>query len=355
MGTFLHYLSRLILGLFALLSLSMLASPHIPYSWTWYSGPLSLFIPVFAFAHILLALCSLLKQNYRRVALFLVLLFTAYPYSQRMFNRAEMAQNEKADLSIMTANLALLNYGYRSKGLADSNFAQLQKIIKEHQPDLLFFQEFYEKKDGNQLQFSKALKSMGYTHSLHSLQKLTGYGKMTILGGTAIFSKTLPLRLVSKKILAPNTNNCQIISEADWKGQKLFISNVHLQSFNMDAIRSDTSQTPTSTFLKKAYKERERQSKTLLDTLSKWNSGILAGDFNASSTSYIYTLFSKKLENAFESGGTGFACSWPSQWPLVKIDHVFTTRDWQALSEKSIDLPFSDHRALLVHLRKKSN
>ena len=80
---------------------------------------------------------------------------------------------------------------------------------------------------------------------------------------------------------------------------------------------------------------------------------VLAGDFNA-------TLDHEELRNVLASGyrdaaasvGAGLKGTWPSnrRLPPVAIDHVLVPAAWRVASVRVIDLPGSDHRAVLAEL-----
>jgi endonuclease/exonuclease/phosphatase (EEP) superfamily protein YafD len=51
--------------------------------------------------------------------------------------------------------------------------------------------------------------------------------------------------------------------------------------------------------------------------------------------------------------GQGLVATWPTRWPRwfgVQIDHVFTGGGLRAASAQVLDLPGSDHRALLTRI-----
>lgn len=110
------------------------------------------------------------------------------------------------------------------------------------------------------------------------------------------------------------------------------------------------------------------------NTISEWRSGmegakaqldylaqyagpaatIIGGDYNSTPDMREFRdLLTSGYEDAVDETGAGFAPTFPSNtWypPLLTIDHVLT-RNASASSIRTIDIPGSDHRALLATVR----
>ena len=81
---------------------------------------------------------------------------------------------------------------------------------------------------------------------------------------------------------------------------------------------------------------------------------IVGGDYNSTAdVRQFRDLVTDGYRDAVESTGSGFAPTFPSDdWypPVIAIDHVLVRRA-TAASARTVDVPGSDHRALLVALR----
>ncbi len=82
---------------------------------------------------------------------------------------------------------------------------------------------------------------------------------------------------------------------------------------------------------------------------------ILCGDFNAGRLSPIYFLLERRLKDAQRSGTRGAQATWPSRWPLLRLDHVWIGRE---LAIEDVIVPrdelvreASDHLPIVVDLR----
>ena len=81
---------------------------------------------------------------------------------------------------------------------------------------------------------------------------------------------------------------------------------------------------------------------------------IIAGDFNSTPDVHQFRdLLTNGYRDAVEQTGAGFAPTYPSNtWypPVMVIDHVLT-RNAAAASIRTVDIPGSDHRALLATIK----
>ncbi len=81
---------------------------------------------------------------------------------------------------------------------------------------------------------------------------------------------------------------------------------------------------------------------------------LIGGDFNATlDTVQFRRILAQGFSDAADQAGAGFTPTWPAdRWfpPLITIDHVLT-RDAVARSVDSVEIPGSDHRALVAVVR----
>ncbi|MGW6568027.1 endonuclease/exonuclease/phosphatase family protein [Streptomyces sp. NPDC054975] len=82
---------------------------------------------------------------------------------------------------------------------------------------------------------------------------------------------------------------------------------------------------------------------------------LLAGDFNASQdhAAFRAVLDAGRLHDAARLAGAARTPTWPRELPLppyVQIDHVLVSDDFRVRSVRFLDLPGSDHRAVLTEL-----
>ncbi|MFC7341141.1 endonuclease/exonuclease/phosphatase family protein [Saccharopolyspora griseoalba] len=81
---------------------------------------------------------------------------------------------------------------------------------------------------------------------------------------------------------------------------------------------------------------------------------VLAGDFNATlDLTRMREFIGRGYTDAAAATGQGLLPTWPSGWfpPPVTIDHVLTSGNIRPEHYRVLDVPGSDHRAVLVTLR----
>lgn len=108
---------------------------------------------------------------------------------------------------------------------------------------------------------------------------------------------------------------------------------------------------------------RDDQLACLIDQSRALNGPyILAGDFNTAASSYLYRHFPAEWQDAYALAGVGFGNTYPSPahqerndllrliMPMIRLDYVLTSPDFQPLKTWTRALPQSDHLALIVDL-----
>jgi endonuclease/exonuclease/phosphatase family metal-dependent hydrolase len=94
-----------------------------------------------------------------------------------------------------------------------------------------------------------------------------------------------------------------------------------------------------------------------LDTLPRWcqadGAVILAGDFNATLDHHQLRSGMDGCEDAGSAAGDGLTATWPSsspRWLGAQIDHVLTRGQIAVSTFDVIDVPRTDHRAIMATL-----
>ncbi|MDB4409176.1 endonuclease/exonuclease/phosphatase family protein [Akkermansiaceae bacterium] len=75
---------------------------------------------------------------------------------------------------------------------------------------------------------------------------------------------------------------------------------------------------------------------------------VVAGDFNAPANDAVYRLLGNNFTDAFGSVGTGWGNTYHRALPLLRIDHIFSSKMLVPLGCKTVKLKSSDHRAVVA-------
>jgi endonuclease/exonuclease/phosphatase family metal-dependent hydrolase len=86
---------------------------------------------------------------------------------------------------------------------------------------------------------------------------------------------------------------------------------------------------------------------------------LVVGDFNATHDHEpMRAVLGAGVRDAAEEAGSGWQPTWPTKrygqdwvWPLLTIDHVLTSRQFDAVHTESQAIPRTDHLALVAELR----
>lgn len=77
---------------------------------------------------------------------------------------------------------------------------------------------------------------------------------------------------------------------------------------------------------------------------------IVMGDFNTPLDSVLFESFRHELTHAFESGGVGFAETWPVPLPVLAIDHIWVSKKINVVNCNLNWSWFSDHRSIVANV-----
>ncbi len=86
--------------------------------------------------------------------------------------------------------------------------------------------------------------------------------------------------------------------------------------------------------------------------LERWEDRpfLLLGDFNAPPESCGFRALRDQSRNAFSAAGSGYAATWPVPFPVLTLDQIWTSPDWQARACRPLWTNCSDHRPVVAEL-----
>lgn len=255
-------------------------------------------------------------------------------------------------LKIMSYNVQNFDlYNWTENEESRDNMLQL---IKDQNPDIIAFQEFYTEEDEEHFHNIKFLvNELEYKH-YHFEKTLTLKEKNH--WGLAVFSK---YPLDNKKRIPIEGSRGNLITSCDIElpNQRQFrLFNVHLQSINFG--RSDYQffkkfdiQNPdiesSKSILKKlrgAFAKRSKQADLLATHIqSSKRPVIVCGDFNDTPMSYTYNTVRQGLRDSFLEGSFGLGGTYAGPLPSLRIDYILTDTMFSVQNFEVIGEEYSDH------------
>lgn len=150
------------------------------------------------------------------------------------------------------------------------------------------------------------------------------------------------------------------------KGDTLRVLNCHLQTTSLSRFRARNGRIPNDLdaakgllrMMRDNYRVRAGQA----DTLAAWVAAspypvVVCGDFNDTPLSYAYHRIRSaprgRLRDSFVEQGRGAASTYRGLLNLFRIDYVLHSKDWRAVSYDSPSSPYSDHRPVVVGLKRR--
>jgi endonuclease/exonuclease/phosphatase family metal-dependent hydrolase len=270
-------------------------------------------------------------------------------------------KSSESFIRIMTYNV----HNFKQFGDKNDQFTkdQILNVIRNEQPDVICFQEFFTRKKG-EYNFRKYIQEILNTEHYY-FKPSTDNGYEAI--GMAIFSK-FPI---------VDQGNIQFAKKMNWneaiwadlkKGNKTFrVYNVHFQSISfqpedyqyLQKVRKEIdtdveSSKKIGSRLKRAFIKRGNQVKMVKNhTDSCKIPYVVAGDFNDTPISYTVQTISKGMNNGFREKGSGFGVTYNGAFPNFQIDYIFTSPEFSVKNYLIIDKKLSDHFPVRTDLELK--
>ena len=147
-----------------------------------------------------------------------------------------------------------------------------------------------------------------------------------------------------------------------WEGSDIAVYNVHLHSFNGNRPWQHQEGRRRRIFSWVAWKAalgsyredfaaRALQARALKEVLDAETLPFLVcGDLNSTPYNWVYAYLSRGLQDAFRRAGTGWGATFPAPLPLVRIDFVLASNEWEVLNAHVSRTVVSDHIPVVAKL-----
>lgn len=333
--SFLNKLVFIFNSLFAMLLLMGYALPYVAPSVFPKLSVLSLFLPVLLGINFGFTIYWLLGFKKQFLLSALVLLLGAH-HITGLYKVGDDAQSSPDDITVMSYNVRV--FGLRGFAKKKEVQAEIYRFIQDENPSILCFQEYSDIEGGDNLKYPFQVKKM---KSLKSSFGQVVYSKYPIINsGSFDFKKT--------------SNNIMYV-DIVIKKDTIRVYNVHLQSLGVSSDFTELQQEDSKRLLGKigdAFKRQEEQVKEFLENETKSPYPvIIAGDFNNSSTSYIYRKMKGDREDAFAKAGSGTGRTFTFDFLPLRIDFVLTDPRYTVTYFKNYDFSLSDHKPIMASFK----
>ena len=130
------------------------------------------------------------------------------------------------------------------------------------------------------------------------------------------------------------------------------VYNIHLQSFRVSSQFAELQQADSKKLIGRmvtAFERQENQVKAFLENeASSPYPVIVAGDFNNSSTSYVYRKLKGEKNDAFAKAGSGTGRTFTFDFLPLRIDFILTDPKFEVTDFKNYSLSLSDHEPIMA-------
>lgn len=253
-----------------------------------------------------------------------------------------------------TTALTLCSYNIQSMlyGKTDLTATLIRNFLSDHMVDIVCFQEI----DLTNPSAVEALQTLlaAYPHVALQDGLEPGFG--------LVIASKYPI-LQHANIPFEQSNNHAMWADIQLPDRTLRLFNMHLQSTQYNQIKrksaldnwvwdSQREYNQTHSFLNKlAFNERNRlrQAQTLTEIIQKSpHASFACGDLNSSPFSFTYKQLETTLRDGFRSAGRGYEYTYRYLFNLYRTDYIFHPDSYEPLSYQSFNLPFSDHKPVLI-------
>lgn len=241
-----------------------------------------------------------------------------------------------SELHIMSYNVRLFDLYNTIHENSFKTRNNIFKYLKERNPDVICFQEFYHQDAPSEFITRDTIKHLLSTIDLHERYAFKKSGHQNF--GIAIMSK---YPIIEKGNVAfpadHSTANYCIYTDIVKNKDTFRIYNVHLQSIKLqkddyalfDENNNSAAEQSSNIFkliqkINRAYPIRAEQAEIIMKHVenSKYPV-IVCGDFNDTPLSYCYNQFNARLTDAFRNTSKGIGSTYAGKIPVGRIDYIF--------------------------------
>ncbi|SDK83259.1 Metal-dependent hydrolase, endonuclease/exonuclease/phosphatase family [Catalinimonas alkaloidigena] len=321
----------------------------------WWIGVSGLGILPALLLHLLLLLVGLLRRPWTTQLPLLFALLMGLPYLWATFGKGGSAPLPTDEVKVLTYNVKQFErdaYHPREKD-AEPRSPQVidQEVawIAAQGADIVVIQEFYDFEGSPLFNMRERFRENGYRYQAFDPYIVSRSGKINHYVGTMVMSRhpIIASGLMPNSISAHLNQN--LWTDIALPSDTVRFYGVHMQSYGLRPENRDT----WFEQIRDGLSRRSDQTVALREHMLQSPYPVMVcGDMNDTPYSYTYWQMRMHLANAFEKGGQGIGLTFPSVWPLWRIDHMFAAEAFQCTDYQVFDqVHFSDHLPALGTFR----
>jgi len=202
------------------------------------------------------------------------------------------------------------------------------KEVEYYQPDIILFQE-------------------GHAHRVEDFTR-DFYGPTAqIVRSKDAFILTRGAMLPSARLSQDSITQAYVLLDSGLHAQ---VINLHLTSprYRRDFWHLGFWRGQAET--RRRHREQMDEVIARLEVLPPTMPVIVGGDFNAPAGDAVFRIFRGHLRDSFKEGGRGWGNTFSNNTPLFRIDQIWISQEWQAVSVVARKTKHSDHRMVVADL-----
>ncbi len=347
----------LLLGLF----LAGYVARYIPPRFLWWTELVAIGLPYLSLLLVPGGIVLALVGKWRWLIVHVVFLLMAL-FRFDAFHRVWPVTADPSDvLTVMTFNFPESAGGVTVR----EQRRRVAEIVETHRPDIIALQDVKVMRTGPRRfearpHVSVLFDSLGYRVStdFQAAYRATDqpvFGKVEMGAFREILLRKDPSDLLNLVIVrVPFT----------WQGREAVLYNLHLRSFGYKKPWTEDNPDVFSKAFWRPYWHRYRDAfqirswevEQVIEMASRETLPlIVCGDFNSTPHNWAYGRLRSALglRDAFLEAGAGWGATYHSGYPLVRIDFVLASPEWEVVSAEAPGLILSDHRPVVARLRWK--
>lgn len=338
-----------------LLWLGGYAAAYVHPQQLWWLQFLGIGLPLLTGAVLLSTLLSLSLRFWKWFAVHgIILLLAAGRFLP--FGALMSPSEEPDDLTLLSFNM---RYSWGKWSREEKGY-HMMNLMHTEAPDVIALQETWLGfRDDPPLIPNVSIRPLFDSLSYQSVKGEPGPWQHTT---QPVLAKTMPLKQTNLFVEAePKPESPALRAELMWKGRKIILYNLHLQSFgDKKPWQTDSSAAyfsidfwrPFWSQYRRAFLRRAEEARVLRSLIAaETDPVIISGDFNETRHNWTYNHLAEGFTDAFQTAGFGWGLTYHSEHPFTRIDHILVDAHWDVTAAYVIKSLISDHRPVVARLR----